>query len=57
MTAIELYYSSVEITKPYYAGDDYEEEQYEPSEIEKEAMLEYYLNEQKPSFNQDFSDF
>lgn len=42
MTAIEIYYSSMDITKPYFAGDDQEDE-IEFSELEKEAEWEFYL--------------
>jgi hypothetical protein len=59
MTAIELYYSTVEITKPYYAGDD--EEQVEFTELEEEAEWEFYLLNQagirKDAFDEDYRDF
>lgn len=42
MTAIELYYSSIDTSKPYYAGDD-EEDQVELNQLELEAEWEFYL--------------
>lgn len=60
MTAIELYYSSVDASKPYFAGDD-EEEQVELSELENEAEWEYYLLNQagirKAASDADYRDF
>jgi hypothetical protein len=60
MTAIEIYYSSVNITKPYFAGDDQEDE-FELTKLEEEAEWEFYLLNQagirKDASDEDYRDF
>jgi hypothetical protein len=59
MTAIEIYYSSVNITKPYFMGDDQEDE-FELTELEEEAEWEFYLLNQagirKDAFDGNYRD-
>lgn len=59
MTAIELYYSSIDTSKPYYAGDD-EEDQVELNQLELEAEWEFYLlnqaNIRTSSYEADYRD-